>query len=93
VIIGLLTLSLLAGGVANSVHASDNAHNFDENEPICDQSGITSQTENFCVDIKKLRDSEIAAAVSYCRTHAPVTLLYCIFFMHEFINVFINIHS
>ena len=90
---GLLTLSLLAGGVANSVYASDNADAYDQIEPFCDQN---SQIEDFCDDVKRLRDSEIAAAVSHCRTHAPVTLLCYTLVMHRFINAFINqiyIHS
>ena len=82
-------MSLLAGGVANSVYASDNADAYDAIEPICDASGVTSEVEDFCDDVKRLRDSEIAAAVSYCRTHAPVALCYTLL-MHGFVNVCIN---
>ena len=59
-------MSLLAGGVANAVYASDNADAYDEIEPVCDQRGISSQLEDFCDDVKRLIDSEIAASVSYC---------------------------
>jgi len=64
VISGLLTVSLLAGGVANAVFASDNADAYDALEPFCEQSGISSEAEDFCNDVERLRDSEIAASVS-----------------------------
>ena len=84
-------MSLLAGGVANSVYASDNADAYDAIEPFCDAGDIPSgvDLEDFCDDLKRLRDSEIAAAVSYCRTHAPVALCYTLL-MHGFVNVCIN---
>jgi len=65
VISGLLTMSLLAGGV---VYASDNADAYDEIEPFCEQSDISSEIdlEDFCNDLERLRDPEIAASVSYC---------------------------
>jgi len=72
VISGLLTVSLLAGGVANAVYASDNADAYDAIEPLCD---ISSEAEDFCNDVERLRDSEIAASVSYCKVmelvHVP----------------------
>ena len=49
----LLAVSLLAGGVANATHASDNADNYDEIEPICEQDDISSQLEDICNDVKK----------------------------------------
>ena len=61
----LLAVSLLAGGAANAKFASANAENYDNIEQFCEINGINSQTEDFCNDVKKLRDSEIAAAVSY----------------------------
>ena len=70
----LLAVSLLAGGVANATYGSDNADNYDEIEPFCEQDDINSQLEDFCNDVKKLRDTEIAAAVSYigCGTHPRI---------------------
>ncbi|XP_065914232.1 uncharacterized protein [Dysidea avara] len=62
VISSLLAVSLLAGGVANATYGSDNADNYDEIEPFCEQDDINSQLEDFCNDVKKLRDTEIAAA-------------------------------
>jgi len=65
---GLLTVSLLAGGVANAVYASDNADTYDEIEPFlhCGSSNGYPRLNDFCDDVKRLRDSEIAASVSYC---------------------------
>ncbi|XP_065914194.1 uncharacterized protein [Dysidea avara] len=63
VISSVLAVSLLAGGVANAKYASDNADNYDDIEQFCELDGLNSQAEDFCNDVKKLRDSEIAAAV------------------------------
>ena len=71
-------MSLLAGGVANAVYASDNADAYDEIEPVCDQRGISSQLEDFCDDVKRLRDSEIAASVRYgTQDHCTTIELSC----------------
>ena len=70
----VLAVSLLAGGVANAKYASDNADNYDDIEQFCELDGLNSQAEDFCNDVKKLRDSEIAAAVSYigCGIHPRI---------------------
>jgi len=69
----LLTVSLLAGGVANAVFASDNADAYDAIEPLCEQSDISLEID-LCNDFERLRDSEIAASVSYCIVMEPVHL-------------------
>ena len=52
-------LSLFAGGVANAIYAANNAGNIHD---ICDQS--TDITNDICDALRRVRDSEVAAAVS-----------------------------
>ena len=52
-------LSLFAGGVANAIYAANNAGNIRD---ICDQS--TDITNDICDALRRVRDSEVAAAVS-----------------------------
>jgi len=55
-------LGFFAGGVANAVYASDNADAYDES--VCDQDNLSQQTEDACDNLRAIRDSEGAAAVS-----------------------------
>ena len=52
-------LSLFAGGVANAIYAANNAGNMHD---ICDQS--TDVINDICDALRRVRDSEAAAAVS-----------------------------
>ena len=58
----LLIVSLLAGGAVNAIFAIDNADTYNRLKPCPDND---QKTEKVCFDVKWLRDSEIAAAVSY----------------------------
>ena len=60
----IFALGFFAGGVANAVYASDNADNYDEIENFCDLNNLPQETEDFCDDLRTVRDSEGAAAVS-----------------------------
>jgi len=65
---GLLTLALLSGGIANAVYSSNSDDFYEDYEPLCEhpEAGEISIVENFCDDLKRIRDSQAAAAVS-CR--------------------------
>ena len=52
-------LSLFAGGVANAIYAANNVGNMHD---ICDQS--PDITNDICDALRRVRDSEAAAAVS-----------------------------
>ena len=52
-------LSLFAGGVANAIYAANNAGSIDD---ICDQ--FPDITNDICDALRRVRDSEAAAAVS-----------------------------
>ena len=55
----VFALSLFAGGVANAIYAANNARNMHD---ICDQS--PDVTNDICDALRRVRDSEAAAAVS-----------------------------
>ncbi|XP_065914884.1 uncharacterized protein [Dysidea avara] len=57
----LLIVSLLAGGAANAYYAADNDDTYDRLKPCPDHNPHTD-LEELCVDVKWLRDSEIAIA-------------------------------
>ena len=70
----LLIVSLLAGGAANAYYAADNDDTYDRLKPCPDHNPHTD-LEELCVDVKWLRDSEIAIAVSYFRTRILIQSL------------------
>ena len=57
-------MGFFAGGIANAVYASDNADTYDDVEVICDRDNLRQQTEDACDNLRAVRDSEGAAAVS-----------------------------
>ena len=61
----LLALGLLAGGISSAVNASDVQRDLiDSAEQYCDADDSSQQLEEYCSDIKRLRDTQAAAAVS-----------------------------
>ena len=71
VMCSLLALSFLAGGVANAIYADDNADLALKNREGCkllnyfDTENHYPKAKKFCKDIKRVRDFQTAAAVSY----------------------------
>ena len=61
----VFVLSLLSGGAASAAYASDNDDFYDNYETICSSPYAVNYVEDTCNDIKRVRDSEAAAAVSY----------------------------
>jgi len=61
---GIYGLGFFAGGVANAVYASDNADDYDDIEASCDRDGNPQQFEDICDNLRTVRNSEGAAAVS-----------------------------
>ena len=55
-------LSLFAGGVANAIYAANNSNTIDDISVICNQP--TDISGDLCDALKRVRDSEAAAAVS-----------------------------
>ena len=67
---------LVVGGIPNAIFATDNTDTYNRLKPCSMES---APARDFCVDIKWLRDSEIAAAVSYylcknCYKNLPVNI-------------------
>ena len=58
----VLGLSSFAGGVSNAIYAANNAEAIDAISYTCDQSYDINA--DFCNALKRIRDAEIAAAVS-----------------------------
>jgi len=65
----LFAVCLLAGGIANAIYGSENADKYDKVESLCVMNGIPSLLEELCEDLKRVRDTEIAAAVSTVRLY------------------------
>ena len=62
----LLTLGLLAGGIASAANAADIQDDYIEpTEQLCDADNIPQQFEDNCNDVRRIRDSQAAAAVSF----------------------------
>jgi len=59
---GTMGLCLLAGGIANAKYARDNANLVEDNETFCNLGLLSS---DICADLERVRDFEIASAVSY----------------------------
>ena len=66
ILCGVFALSFLAGGVANAVYADDNADLVLKYREGCEFINDYDFTElkEFCKDLKRVRDSQAAAAVS-----------------------------
>ena len=62
----IFALSLLAGGAANAAYSSENGDYYDNYESLCERAAL-----DVCDDVKRVRDSEGAAAVS-CGIHNHV---------------------
>lgn len=68
VVSGAFVVSLLVGGAASAADASDNDDFYDNYEATCSSPYLylfADYVEDFCNDIKTVRDSEAAAAVSH----------------------------
>ena len=63
----LFVLSLLSGGAASATYASDNDDFYNDYEDLCTNQNANqfNFVEDVCNDIKRVRDSEAASAVSY----------------------------
>ena len=66
---GIFALSFLAGGVVNTIYADDNADLVLKRTGACKYyNEITyhdyTEVKEYCKDIKRVRDSQAAAAVS-----------------------------
>ena len=70
ILCGVFALSFLAGGVVNAIYADDNADLVLKRRELCEYvDEVTAyrdltEFEEFCEDIKRVRDSQAAAAVS-----------------------------
>ena len=79
-------LSMFAGGVANAIYAANNTVSIDD---TCDQS--PDITNDICDALRRVRDSEAAAAVS-CESginHMIATYMFTIY-IHKARKVSIN---
>ena len=63
----IFAIPIFAGGVINAVYAAENAKTVDNFDHICnhtDFNELPDSTMEFCGALRRVRDSEAAAAVS-----------------------------
>ena len=65
VVSGVFVVSLLIGGSVSAAYASDNDDFYDNYEATCSSPYLADYVEDICNDMKRVRDSEAATAVSY----------------------------